>query len=71
MQISGKGISALDKLRGILVEEDIVIALKVLQRLIVRNSDCNSSENQLLVEQSKIWWGALLIPIVGAIRFLT
>ena len=71
MRILGKGISVLEEWHSVLVEEDMVIALKVLQRLIVRNNSCNSSENQLLVERSKIWWGALLMPMVKAIRFLT
>jgi hypothetical protein len=54
LRISGKGISVLEGWRGVLVKEDIVIALKVLQKLIVRNSDYNSSENQLLIERLKI-----------------
>jgi hypothetical protein len=71
LRILRKGIGVLEEWHSVLVEEDMVIALKVLQRLMVRNNNCNSGENQLLVERSKIWWGALLMPMVGAIRFLT
>jgi hypothetical protein len=45
LRILRKGISVLEEWHSVLVKEDIVIALKVLQRLIVKNNNCNSGEN--------------------------